>query len=527
MFVRRPLSLVRSFRHIRLIVLLMLVFAVVQGAVLWRACTHGMWAINTLDREGLPALRHLSSLQENLALFRLHSYELLFAQEADKPAKARQAEEIVLKKRALMVQLRPLFPSGEGQKLVASVEHEFDGSVKVFAKVLSLVDADFPAAMKALDQELPPVIERMNSAATAFQSFCQKASDRHVEETFIGFANMQRNIADFGAASVAIGILSLVFVTWLARRSRTALSGIVTRLADGSSTVRSASNRVSETSRSLAEGASSQAASLEETGSSLEEMSSMTRRNAESAGKAKDLATLARQAADAGSVDVQEMNGAMDAIKVSSKNVAKIIKTIDEIAFQTNILALNAAVEAARAGEAGAGFAVVADEVRNLAQRSTFAARETATQIEDSITRSQRGVAISAKVAASLQEILSKTRQLDEFVGEIAKASKEQSQGIAQINVTVVQIDKTTQAAADSAEAGASTSQDLLQEANTLHHTVEELARIVGTTTRLSDQSNLPLPGDPAAVRRKSGAPVVVSSSKDKRDIHGQSFKDF
>jgi len=508
MFARRPISLVRSFQHIRLIVLLLLMFAVVQGVVLWRACTYGMQAMNSLNREGMPALRHLAALQESLALFRLYSYEHLFAQEADKPAKARRVEEVVQKNHGLLAQLKPLFPTGDGQKLVASLETEFDGSVKVFAKVRGLVDADFPAAMKALDQEMPPAIGKMNSAATAFQTFCEKESGRHVDEAVVGFTRIQKSTAGFGAVSVVIGVLSAAIVTWIARRSRIALSGIVSRLADGSSTVRTASNSVAATSRSLAAGASEQAASLEETGASLEEMSSMTSRNAGSASKAKVLAALARKAADTGAVDMREMNAAMDAIKGSSNNIAKIIKTIDEIAFQTNILALNAAVEAARAGEAGAGFAVVADEVRNLAQRSASAARETAAQIEDSITRSQRGVTISAKVAQSLQEILSKTHQLDEFVGEIAGASREQSQGIAQINTTVTQMDKTTQAAAASADAGASTSQELLSQANTLHETVEELAQIVGTTMQSGDSGNIPLPGDAAG----AGEPVNRSA---------------
>ena len=173
---------------------------------------------------------------------------------------------------------------------------------------------------------------------------------------------------------------------------------MVNTLEMGSDEVASATTEVATASQTLAEGASEQAASLEETSASLEEITSMTKRNADNADSAKALANLTRHAADTGSGDMARMTTAMDAIKISSDNIAKIIKTIDEIAFQTNILALNAAVEAARAGEAGLGFAVVAEEVRALAQRSCRPRAETATKIfEDSIEKSRQGVDISAK----------------------------------------------------------------------------------------------------------------------------------
>ena len=151
----------------------------------------------------------------------------------------------------------------------------------------------------------------------------------------------------------------------------------------------------------------------------------MTKRNAEHAAQANTLAQEARNAAEMGATDMQAMTTAMHEIKTSSDDIAKIIKTIDEIAFQTNILALNAAVEAARAGEAGAGFAVVADEVRTLAQRSAQSAKETANNIANAVTKTAQGVHISEKVAASLQEIVTKARQVNELVAEVATASKD------------------------------------------------------------------------------------------------------
>ena len=277
-----------------------------------------------------------------------------------------------------------------------------------------------------------------------------------------------------------LGVSAALALGLLITRSLVKLLTVTTHsLADGSHQVASASEQISEASQSLAEGASEQAASLEETSASLEEISSMTKRNAENAISAKNLSSETRQAAETGSSNMQAMNGAMADIQTASGNISKIIKTIDEIAFQTNILALNAAVEAARAGEAGAGFAVVADEVRNLAQRSAQAAKETAEKIEDSIAKSANGVALSGKVAESLQQIVLKATQVDELVAEIATASREQSQGIDQVNTAVTQMDKVTQANAASAEESASASEELNAQAATLREIVGNLQILV------------------------------------------------
>jgi methyl-accepting chemotaxis protein len=237
----------------------------------------------------------------------------------------------------------------------------------------------------------------------------------------------------------------------------------------------------------MAGGATQQASALEETSSSLHEMASMTTRNSENAQNAKTLANAARTTADAGAAEMEQMKSAMGAIKGSSLEISKIIKTIDEIAFQTNILALNAAVEAARAGEAGLGFAVVAEEVRNLAQRSAQAAKETAEKISMSTEKSEQGVRISEKMAGNLSAIVEKTRQLDERIAEIAQSSQEQSEGINQVNAAVANMDKITQSNAALAQQSASASEELKSQATQVRLAVTELLRMARADADAAD----------------------------------------
>jgi hypothetical protein len=233
-------------------------------------------------------------------------------------------------------------------------------------------------------------------------------------------------------------------------------------------------------SRAVAEGASRQAASVQNTSSTLEKISNATHINAEDASNAKQLASLASLAADAGVADIEALKTAMAEIQNSSNNIAKIIKTIDEIAFQTNIVALNAAVEAARAGAAGTGFAVVADEVRNLAQRSAHAARETAEKIADSIGKSQRGASIGVQVSESLTVIAIKARQVDSLVAKIVASSTDQKHSIAKIQTTIFEIDKDTRENAASATQSATAVQKLNWQAAEMKETVTMLDKMVG-----------------------------------------------
>ncbi len=276
-----------------------------------------------------------------------------------------------------------------------------------------------------------------------------------------------------------VGIALGIVFAWLITRSVTSrITDVAGRLAAESDKAAVSAVHVAEASQSMAGGATQQASSLEETSASLHEMASMTSRNSENAQNAKALANQARTTADAGAAEMEQMKSAMGAIKGSSLEISKIIKTIDEIAFQTNILALNAAVEAARAGEAGLGFAVVAEEVRNLAQRSAQAAKETAEKISMSTEKSEQGVRISEKMAGNLSAIVEKTRQLDERIAEIAQSSQEQSEGINQVNAAVANMDKITQSNAALSQQSAAASEELKSQATQVRLAVTELLRM-------------------------------------------------
>ena len=311
----------------------------------------------------------------------------------------------------------------------------------------SKFDGDYAEIIQGVNNTLDAVIEPITEAADVLDKVANRDLTARVVGDYQGDHARIKNSLNTAVQNLDEGLV---------------------QVGAASDQVSSAAGQISGGSQALAQGASEQASSLEEVSSSLEEMASMTRQNADNSNQAKTLAQTARESADNGTGAMERMTQSINSIKGSSDETAKIVKTIDEIAFQTNLLALNAAVEAARAGEAGKGFAVVAEEVRNLAQRSAEAAKSTADLIEESVNNADQGVKVTEEVAQILGEIAEGSRKVNDLVGEIAAASNEQSQGIEQVNTGVTQMNQVTQQNAANAEESASAAEELNGQATEL-----------------------------------------------------------
>jgi len=459
-----------------------------------------------VKQDALPCLTLITKSKDLVSEIQLRLLRTLLATKPEERQKY-QAEITAMRTEVLQVMddYSKKITEPEDRAMFKTMEEARDAYVATRKNLFEMVNAN------KMEEAMAYTATTVRPAYYAYQTIMDKLVAYNVADAnkaSAASADIARRAnlvsASLSVAVIALGILFAIIII-------SGVNRVLTRLAesldDGSSQVASAAGQVSSSSQSLAEGASEQAASLEETGSSLEELSSMTKRNAENAAKANELTRQARTAADKGAGDMTSMDAAMQSIKVSSDDIAKIIKTIDEIAFQTNILALNAAVEAARAGEAGMGFAVVADEVRNLAQRSAQAAKETAGKIEGAINNAAHGVQISTKVAEALNDIVLKVRQVDELVAEVASASREQTQGIGQINNAVTQMDKVTQSNAANAEESAAAAEELNAQAEVMKEAVGELLQLVNGA---SQQMQRATPVTPRPAKRP---PVKVTAA--------------
>ncbi len=309
---------------------------------------------------------------------------------------------------------------------------------------------------------------------------------RSIEDSTESFNTLSAASTIMVVGLILAVVISIIIAVFIIRSITKPVTEAVKMIAEANTQVVSASDQIASSSTSLAEGASSQASSVEQVSATVEQSTAINNQNAENSREADSLAKAANEAARAGNHKIQELTKAMGKITESSQRIAKIIKTIDEIAFQTNLLALNAAVEAARAGEHGLGFAVVADEVKNLAQRSANAAKETAGIIEEAIEEIKNGNQIAKETSESFAEILEKAKKTSDLIGEITVSIKEQAEGMTQIATAMGQVDQVTQQNAANSEEAAAAAEELNAQAVAMMQSVDSIAKIVGFNIDMS-----------------------------------------
>ena len=373
-----------------------------------------------------------------------------------------------------------------------------------------IVKGNLPGADEHVRRVFAPLAREI-SAETERINVAEHLSVNKYGEEAVSMIPTARNLNLF---MILLAIAVGVAVVWVVHGINQALSGSIVELGDGADQVATAAVQVSSASQSLAQGASEQAASLEETSASSEEINSMARRNTDNSRSTAALLGQSQEKVGQANLYLQEMVTSMDLITKSSDQISKIIKVIDEIAFQTNILALNAAVEAARAGEAGMGFAVVADEVRSLAQRSAQAAKDTAVLIEDSITRSREGKTKVDQVALAIKDITAETSKIKIMVDEVSLGSEEQSRGIDQIGRAISQMEQVTQTNAASAEESAAAAEELSAQSETLKEVIGRLQMMVGGTQSSAISYRRPARQSSPAAKRSSFMPKPVARSR-------------
>jgi len=372
--------------------------------------------------------------------------------------------------------ITPLLTTAEGRQTVAQMDTGLAAWLPAYEQLARLADAGDPdGAAKALSEGTTAHYYQTSAAAESLIALNRKLLEGEMRDAQGNYASAKMLMLLLALAGAAAGAGAMFTV----RSSTKALRRVSAELLEGSQQVAAASGQVASASQALAQGSSEQAASLEETSSSTSEITAITRKNAENTRAVTALMAEAAQLVGNGERNLDEMVGSMKEINGSSEKIGKIIRVIDEIAFQTNILALNAAVEAAWAGETGAGFAVVADEVRSLARRSADAARDTAALIQESIDKTQVGKVTVDKCAEAMVANSRLAKRVVQLTAELDGATGEQVRGVELISQSVSRIQDTTQQTAASAEQSAAASEELNAQSATVHAVVDRLRELV------------------------------------------------
>lgn len=430
-----------------------------------------------ISEDYMPGVAQMSSYNTNVLKNQLHAQELLLVDVAKRKDLLSELTNTTAELEKSFISYEKQMVEPEDKQLFAALTIAKGEYATALATFLSQVGKDTQKATITLNKDVDQAFLKYLSASTALLEFNEKGGAFHSKRLSSAVLTGEKLIAVLSLLGLCIG---LAFSVYTVKKTNAQLSEIIGAVSTGAGTVASISNQVSTASQQLAEGSSEQAAALEETSASLEEMSSMSKRNADNAEQCKGIMDETRLSMQEVKQATDSMTEAIAKVKKSSDETSKIVKTIDEIAFMTNILALNAAVEAARAGEAGAGFAVVAEEVRNLALRSAQASKETALKLEESAKYANMSVVSTQQVSTALERTIGNADKVAQLVAEITTASNEQNQGVGQVNTAVSQMDKVTQSNAANAEEAAAAALELTGQSDSLESAVENLQTLVG-----------------------------------------------
>jgi methyl-accepting chemotaxis protein/methyl-accepting chemotaxis protein-1 (serine sensor receptor) len=434
-------------------------------------------AVKVTAQKQLLAGKLSTAAAEMLALDRAIAFSLVLQQTDKAEALNRKYHEAAEHAAADLKRLEAL-DAGEAEwRELRELQSAYASAASTHKEFLQLLSGgQMDVALQLFDSSLAPKLQQMGAACKELvqvgeKSLAEKAS--HAEMA-VSRARWMMGLYVLFCVPVGIGVILVM------RGVTRALRKLTGSIAACASEVADASRQISSASLVVSDGASKQAGSLEETSASSQEMSSLTQKNAEASRHAADVMTEVDRRVKEANSTLEQMIASMREISGSSEKIAKIIKVIDEISFQTNILALNAAVEAARAGEAGMGFAVVADEVRRLAQRCAQAAKDTASLIEESIATSSEGTKKIERMATSISSITESAVQVKQLVDELNQSSQEQARGIDHIAAALTELESVTQQAAASAEQSASLSEEMSNQAGVLTEIVHDLVSLVG-----------------------------------------------
>lgn len=438
-------------------------------------------AVDVVAREQLLAGRISTAAADMTALERGIAFSAVLTQSHKMEALKNQFSEAAALASNDMVELNRLSSSEQSRNSIRELEKAHRAVLSAHGEMLKLLsNQQMDIALQKFESEVAPRLQEISVAAK-----------RMIEMQTKDLARMSSAASEQKAATnivmialAGMGVLAGIVVLITLRTGTAALRGLTGEVNVCAREVSEASKQISHASQSLSVGASRQASSLEETSASSQEMSSMTQTNADNSRRAADVMSEVDREVQEANQTLEQMKSSMAEINASSEKIAKIIKVIDEISFQTNILALNAAVEAARAGDAGMGFAVVADEVRRLAQRCAQAAKDTAALIEESINTSSEGSRKLNRVSDAVVRITGSANRVKQLVDELNTSSQEQARGVDHIATALTQLEQVTQQNAASAEESASVSHSMAKQSEVMRDVVDRLIVLVGDTRK-------------------------------------------